>query len=70
MSLHVTSEDFSATELQRSGYDIEHMRQAGIPVRQILTADVSALEMRRCGFTASELRKAWNVIVIEATSVL
>lgn len=51
-------EDFSATELQRSGYDIEHMKQAGIPVRQILTADVSALEMRKCGFTASELRKA------------
>ena len=51
-------EDFSAKELQRSGYGISDMKAAGIPVRQILTADVTALEMRRCGFSATELRKA------------
>ena len=51
-------EDFSAKELQRSGYGISDMKAAGIPVRQILTADFTALEMRRCGFSATELRKA------------
>ena len=51
-------EDFSAKELQRSGYGIAHMKAAGIPVRQILTADVTALELRKSGFSASELRKA------------
>lgn len=51
-------EDFNAKELQRSGYGIAHMKAAGIPVRQILTADVTALELRKSGFSASELRKA------------
>ena len=57
-------EDFSAKELQRSGYGIAHMKAAGIPVRQILTADVTALEMRKCGFSAAELRKAGLWIVL------
>lgn len=51
-------EKFTVKELLQSGYTVENMKAASIPVGQILaTGDTSALEMRRCGYTASELRK-------------